>query len=126
MWAGLRYRSACVCGVRFTGIYGSIRMKSSNKKLLICLLITVAFITSGAIFFKIARDEVFYLCGNFSAGVMKSSVVRQLDTANLSSYTHSVHESGSTIVFSSRLYFVPNQCVIEFDKSEKVVLAGFK
>ena len=82
--------------------------------------------SSGAIFFKIARDEVFYLCGNFSAGVMKSSVVRQLDTANRSSYTHSVHESGSTIVFSSRLYFVSNQCVIELDKNEKVTLTVFK
>jgi hypothetical protein len=113
-------------GVRFTGIYGSIRMKSSNKKLLISLLITIAFITSGAIFWKIAKDEVFYLCGNFSPGVIKSSVLRQLDTANLSSYTHSVNESGSTIVFSSRLYFVTNQCVIKFDKSENVVLAGVK
>ena len=100
-------------------------MKSRNRNLFISLLITIAFITTGAIFWKIAKDEVFYLCGNFSAGVMKSSVVRQLDTANLSSYTHSVNESGSTIVFSSRLYFVTNQCVIEFDKSEKFVLAGF-
>lgn len=101
-------------------------MKSNNKNLLISLLITIALITMGAIFWKVGKDEVFYLCGNFSAGEMKSSVVRQLDTANLSSYTNSVNESGSTIVFSSRLFFVTNQCVIELDKSEKVVLAGFK
>ena len=101
-------------------------MKSSNKKLLISLLITISFITTAAIFWKVGKDEVFYLCGNFSAGEMKSNVVRQLDTANLSSYTYSVNESGSTIVFSSGFYFVTNQCVIEFDKSEKVVLARFK
>ncbi|TMO56530.1 hypothetical protein [Pseudoalteromonas aurantia] len=101
-------------------------MKSSNKKLLISLLITICFITTGAIFCKVGKDEVFYLCGNFSAGEMKSSVVRQLDTTNLSSYMYSVNESGSTIVFNNRLFFVTNQCVIEFDKSEKVVLAGFK
>ena len=101
-------------------------MKLSNKKLLISLLIIITFIITGAVFWKIAKDEVFYLCGNFSAGVMKSSVVRQLDTANLSSYTHTLNESGSTIVFSSRLYFVSNQCVIELDKNEKVTLTVFK
>lgn len=101
-------------------------MKSSNKKLLIILLIAIAFITSGSILWKIAKDEVFYLCGNFSAGVMKSSVVRQMDTANLSNYTDSVNENGSTIVFTSELFFVSNQCVIKFDKSEKVALASFK
>ena len=113
-------------GVRFTGVTGSNSMKSSNKKLLISLLIIIPFITTGAIFWTIAKDEIFYLCGNFSAGVLKSSVVKQLDTANLSSYTDTVNESGSTIVFSSRLYFVTNQCVIELDKSEIVVLSGFK
>ena len=101
-------------------------MKLSNKKLLISLLIIITLIITGAVFWKIAKDEVFYLCGNFSAGVMKSSVVRQLDTANLSSYTHTLNESGSTIVFSSRLYFVSNQCVIELDKNEKVTLTVFK
>jgi hypothetical protein len=29
-------------------------------------------------------------------------------------------------VFSSRLYFVANQCIIDLDKSEKVVLADYK
>ena len=101
-------------------------MKSVNKKLLISLLIIIALITKGAIFWKVGKDEVFYLCSNFSEGIMKSSVARQLDTANLSSYTHSVNESGSTIVFSSKLFFVTNQCVIEFDKSDRVALAGFK
>ena len=101
-------------------------MKLSNKKLLISLLIIITLIITGAVFWKIAKDEVFYLCGNFSAGVMKSSVVRQLDTANLSSYTHTLNESGSTIVFSSRLYFVSNQCIIELDKNEKVTLTVFK
>jgi hypothetical protein len=101
-------------------------MKPKNIKILISILITVAFITTGAIFWKIAKDEIFYLCGNFSSGVTKPSVVRQLETANLSSYTHTVNENGSIIVFSSRLYFVADQCIIELDKSEKVVLADYK
>ncbi|MEW6999356.1 hypothetical protein AADZ86_16845 [Colwelliaceae bacterium BS250] len=101
-------------------------MKQKNKKLLISLLITFALITTAANFWKIAKDEIFYLCGNFSSGVTKLSVVRQLETANLSSYTYTANENGSIIVFSSRLYFVTNQCIIELDKSEKVVLAGYK
>ncbi|WP_293761061.1 hypothetical protein [uncultured Paraglaciecola sp.] len=101
-------------------------MNPKNIKILISILITVTVITTGVIFWRIAKDEIFYLCGNFSSGVTKSSVVRQLETANLSSYTHTVNENSSIIVFSSRLYFVANQCIIDLDKSEKVVLADYK
>ena len=59
-------------------------MKPKNIKILISILITVTVITTGVIFWRIAKDEIFYLCGNFSSGVTKSSVVRQLETANLS------------------------------------------
>jgi hypothetical protein len=101
-------------------------MKPKNQKLFISFLITTVFIVTCTIFWQIAKDEIFYLCGNFSAGVTKSSVIRQLETANLSSYKHTINENGSIIVFSSRLYFVTNQCIIALDKSEKVVLAGYK
>ena len=57
---------------------------------------------------------------------MKLNVVKQLETVNLSSHTHTINENGSTIVFSSRLFFVINKCIIELDKTEKVVLAGYK
>ncbi len=97
-------------------------MNLSNKKLLISLLITII---TGAIFWKIAKDEIFYLCSNFSAGVTKSIVIRQLNTANLSSYMNTSNDSGSTIVFSSKVYFVSNQCVIKLDESEKVIHASF-
>ena len=33
-----------------------------------------------------ARDDIYYLCGNFKAGVSHSSVLRQLETVNLSAY----------------------------------------
>jgi hypothetical protein len=39
-----------------------------------------------AFFALSARNEIYYLCGNFKSGVSYSSVVRQLDTANLSDY----------------------------------------
>ena len=110
----------------FTKISGRIRMKLKNNKLLISLLITAVFITVFAILWKTGKDEVYYLCGNFSAGEMKSNVIRQLETANLSSYTHKIDVNGSSIVFSSRLFFVTNQCIIKLDKSEKVVLTIYK
>jgi len=75
---------------------------------------------------KRGKDEVYYLCGNFWTGETKSNAIRQLETANLSSYTHKIDENGSTIVFSSRLFFVTNQCIIELEKSEKVVHASYK
>ena len=101
-------------------------MKLKNKKILISLLVVFVLITTGVIFCKIAKNEIFYLCGNFSAGVKKPSVIRQLETANLSSYKNTINENGAIIVFSSKLNFVTNQCVIELDKSDKVVLAVYK
>ena len=73
-----------------------------------------------------ANDEIFFLCGNFSSGAKRPSVIRQLETANLSSYKNTITENGSIIVFSSRLNFVTNQCIIKLDKGEKVVLAVYK
>jgi len=100
-------------------------IKPKNKKLLISLLITAVFIAVSTTLWKIGNDEVYYLCGNFSAGETKTNVIRQLETANLSSYTHTIDENGSIIVFSSRLFFVTNQCIIKLDKSEKVVHASY-
>ena len=111
--------------VRFTEIHGVIRMKLNNKRLIISLLITVT-VAVFIFLWKTGKDEVYYLCSNFSVGETKSNVIRQLDTANLSSYTQTADENGSTIVFSSRLFFVPNQCIIELDKKEKVVRANYK
>lgn len=101
-------------------------MKLKSKSTLISLLLMVILITLGVSSWKIARDEIFYLCGNFSAGVAKSSVNRQLDTANLSRYKQTINESGSSIIFSSRLYFVTGQCIIELDKNDKVVSADYQ
>ncbi len=43
----------------------------------IALLITITF------YWIEARREVIYLCDNFTPGVSKKSVLRQLDTADL-------------------------------------------
>ena len=101
-------------------------MKSNKIILLITFLIFMSFLATGAIFWKAAKDEIFYLCSNFSTGVLESSVIKQLNTANLSNYTHTNNENGSIIVFRSRLYFVANQCIIELDKNGQVVFSDFK
>lgn len=96
------------------------------KKRFTLFLLVAALISICLIYWKIATDEVFYLCGNFSTGVTKSSVIRQLDTANLSHYENITSKSGSMIIFSSKLYFVASQCIIEFDKNESVVITRYK
>jgi hypothetical protein len=101
-------------------------MKLKNKKLLICFVISVVSITVFSILWKAGKDEVYYLCGNFSVGETKSNVIRQLETANLSSYTLEIDVNGSMVVFSSRLLFVTNECIIKLDQSERVVCATYK
>lgn len=100
-------------------------MKLKSKKLLPSLLITVACISVFTILWKAGKDEIYYLCGNFTTGETKSNVIRQLETANLSGYTHEADENGSTIVFDSRLFFVPDRCIVQLDRSDKVVLASY-
>lgn len=80
---------------------------------------------SAMVFWKAARDEVYYLCGNFSEGVVQSSVIRQLDTATFSSYQKKNTNTGLSIVFSSKLNFHYYQCTIELDKENTVVGAVF-
>ncbi|QIR15406.1 hypothetical protein [Shewanella aestuarii] len=92
----------------------------------VALVTMIAFMAITAFYWKIAKDEIFYLCSNFSFGVTQASVIRQLNTADLSHYTHTLNESGSIIVLSSQLYFVTNQCTIELDKHEKVVFAAYQ
>ena len=54
-----------------------------NKKFLfsaagVCLTVTYIVVAWAA------RNEIFYLCGNFKEGVSYASVVRQMETSNLS------------------------------------------
>ena len=79
--------------------------------------------TISAIFWIIAKNEIFYLCGNFSTGVEKSNVIKQLKTANLSTYKQSVTKDDSKIVLSSKLIIVSYQCIIKLDKDDIVISA---
>ena len=67
-----------------------------------------------------ARDEIYYLCGNFKAGVSHSSVLRQLETVNLSAYRVENSEQGERIIHSSALHCNLLRCEITFDQDRKV------
>ncbi|MCH8492726.1 MAG: hypothetical protein LAT53_05775 [Idiomarina sp.] len=100
-------------------------MLKTNKLRALLIAVFLIALTTVAILWNSAREEIFFLCGNFSEGVEKVSVVRQLDTANLSSYEQVATEYGSEIVFSSKLNLGVYQCIIEFDGNNRVIRATF-
>ena len=79
------------------------------------------------VFFALsARNEIYYLCGNFKPGVSYSSVVRQLATANLSDYKVEKSEQGKRVTYSSVLHLNLVRCEITFAEDEKVSHAVYK
>ena len=73
-----------------------------------------------------ARNEIYYLCGNFKTGVSYSSVVKQLETANLSYYKFEKSEQGKRVIHSSALHLNLVRCEITFAEDEKVSHAIYK
>ena len=85
------------------------------------------FLLAIYVFFALsARNEIYYLCGNFKSGVSYSSVVRQLDTTNLSNYKIEKSEQGKRVTHSSALHLNLVRCEITFDEDEKVSRAIYK
>lgn len=72
-----------------------------------------------------ARKEIFYLCGNFTQATSLSSVISQLNTATLSSYSITVVENGKTITQSSWVMLHMAQCSVNIDPNGMVVSAAF-
>ena len=94
------------------------------KPLLVGLLLLVLGIYT---FFALsARNEIYYLCGNFKSGVSYSSVVRQLDTASLSDYKIEKSEQGKRVTHSSALHLNLVRCEIIFAEDEKIRHAIYK
>ena len=85
------------------------------------------FLLAIYVFFALsARNEIYYLCGNFKSGISYSSVVRQLDTTNLSNYKIEKSEQGKRVIHSSALHLNLVRCEITFDEDEKVSHAIYK
>jgi hypothetical protein len=72
------------------------------------------------IYWNEARKEVVYLCQNFNKGVLKSSVIRQIETVNLSRYFIEESPTGSNIILNSVLNFGQYKCIIKSHKRDKV------
>jgi hypothetical protein len=73
-----------------------------------------------AVYWNEARKEVTYLCGNFIEGITQSSVLEQLDTANLSSYRITDTPTGKRIEFASILNAGFYRCIIEISAEGNV------
>ena len=100
-------------------------MTIKNKYQFCFIAIAIITFTTGVIFWIMAKNEIFFLCDNFSYGVKKLSVIRQLKTANLSTHKQIITEDGSRIIFSSKLNFISYKCVIDLDKNDAVVSAAY-
>ena len=90
----------------------------SLKPILVGLLLLLFGIY--AFFALSARNEIYYLCGNFKSGVSYSSVLRQLDTVNLSDYKIEKSEQGKQVTHSSAIHLNLVRCEIIFAEDEKV------
>jgi hypothetical protein len=106
-------------------IRGYTKLNRRRKFQYSIVFILVTCLTVYIVFWNIARDEIYYLCGNFSEGVELASVISQLETANLSSYVKTEDKFGLKISFSSKLNFSIYQCSIEIDKNGEVIEATF-
>ncbi|MDP2713386.1 hypothetical protein [Rheinheimera sp.] len=91
----------------------------------IVLLISILGLLVFAFYANEARKEVYYLCGNVSKGTAYSSVIRQLNTVNLSEYKVENLQQGKRVIHSSALHFHLLSCNIEFNPQEKVVSVSY-
>ena len=101
----------------------------SNKDMFILRFLVAAISVSSLViwwvYFNEARKEVYYLCGNFSKGNSYSSVIRQLNTINLSEYKLENTAQGKRATHSSKFNFHLFTCTIEFNAQEKVVSVSY-
>jgi hypothetical protein len=95
------------------------------KLKLIAAAISILGLLVFAFFANEARKEVYYLCGNFSKGTAYASVIRQLNTVNLSKYKVQNLQQGKRVIHSSALHFHLLNCDIEFNPQEKVVSVSY-
>ena len=92
------------------------------------VIIAIGLLSIGVyLFFALAaRDEIYYLCGNFKEGVSYTSVLRQLDTVTLSTYEVERFEQDKRVIHSSAFHFNLLRCEIAFAQDEKVSWASYR
>ena len=92
-----------------------------NKKLWVAAA-GVCFAVTYIVFAWAARNEIFYLCGNFKKGISYASVVRQMETSNLSVHLTEELERETHIHQTSVLHLHLLQCRVEFDQEQQSVV----
>ena len=110
---------------RASRIKGHIKLNRIKTYKIYTIVLVVISLSIYALLWNSARDEIYYLCGNFSRGTEQASVIRQLNTAQWSNYKKINKDLGLAIVFSSKLHFSLYQCTINIDKYEAVTSAKF-
>lgn len=101
-------------------------MKLKQHVLLSAFVLCSAFLIVLAHFANEARKEVYFLCGNFERGTSYESVVRQLNTADLSAYTFVYLDGGKRIEHSSLLHLHLLRCSIALNENNEVVSARYQ
>lgn len=89
----------------------------------IVAIIAIALLIAATVYALEARKEVIYLCDNFTPGVSKSSVERQLNTTNLLVWDSTFLANGSRTVAYSPLNFGYIHCRVEFNRQDTVVFS---
>ncbi len=89
----------------------------------IVAVLAIAILIATAFYGLEARKEVIYLCDNFTPGVSKNSVERQLNTTNLLVWDTEFLAVGSRIVAYSPLNFGYMHCRVEFNRQDIVVFS---
>ncbi|WP_026374545.1 hypothetical protein [Aestuariibacter salexigens] len=101
--------------------------KTSRKSTsLLIILVMLVCTLSFAFFANETRKEIYFLCANFTQGTPVDSVIRQLDTAELSHYEINDSDTGSIIMLTSGLVFKVASCRIETDSDDAVMSATFR
>lgn len=72
-----------------------------------------------------ARKEVKFLCGNFSAGVSKASVIAQLETGHFLRYRQQATGAGALLTADSAYTLGRLQCRITLDADGTVLEAYY-
>ena len=91
-------------------------MTDRIKRLLLKALMVVTFAVIGAIYWKEAGDEIYYLCQNFNPGVREADVMRQLATGQFLKTTTKTTEGGKQVLVTSKMPLVFDRCELKINR----------
>jgi hypothetical protein len=97
---------------------------SINQGIVIRIISTLFIIGSlvlSAVYVNEARKEIIFLCANFTQGVSKEQVIKQLNTGTLLYFKAQEFDNQNTIFVSSRFTFNQVSCLIHFDSQGRVI-----